>query len=55
MTTHTYGSSLRWTGRTDDYETYSRRHHVTVAGTTAALSAAAAWGSEQLIHLESSL
>ena len=43
MTTHTYGSALRWAGRTDDYDSYSRQHDVTIAGTTATLSAAAAF------------
>ena len=43
MITHTYTSALRWAGRTVDYDSYSRRHHVTIAGTTTTLSAAAAF------------
>lgn len=39
MTTHTYASTLHWTGRTDDYDAYGRRHAVTMGGTTIAVSA----------------
>lgn len=43
MTTHTYASKLHWTGRTEDYDSYSRRHDVTLSGTTLAVSADAAF------------
>lgn len=43
MTTHTYDSTLEWSGRTQDYDTYPRRHDLTVAGRTLELSADAAF------------
>jgi len=49
MTTHTYTSALRWAGRTDDYASYSRQHAVTIAGTTATLSAAAAFHGDEAL------
>jgi organic hydroperoxide reductase OsmC/OhrA len=39
MTTHTYASTLQWSGRTDDYDGYSRRHDLTLSGTAVAVSA----------------
>ncbi len=39
MTTHTYESKLHWTGRTEDYDGYSRQHEVTLNGTIVAVSA----------------
>lgn len=43
MTTHVYESLLNWQGRTDSYESYARRHEVTVAGNVLAMSADAAF------------
>jgi organic hydroperoxide reductase OsmC/OhrA len=39
MTTHSYTSTLHWTGHTQDYDHYSRDHDVTLSGKTIALSA----------------
>ncbi|MGI9822736.1 OsmC family protein [Agromyces sp. Marseille-Q5079] len=49
MTTHTYTSALHWVGRTEDYESYSRRHDVAVAGETLTLSAAAAFRGDDAL------
>lgn len=43
MNTHTYVSTLHWTGRTENYETYSRQHQLTLSGTTVAVSADSAF------------
>lgn len=43
MTTHTYASSLSWSGLTADYDGYSRQHDITMAGTTVTTSADAAF------------
>ncbi|PWJ47612.1 Organic hydroperoxide reductase OsmC/OhrA [Quadrisphaera granulorum] len=43
MTTHTYNSTLTWSGTTTDYDTYNRRHEVTLAATAMSLSADAAF------------
>ncbi|MDI3243426.1 OsmC family protein [Arthrobacter sp. AL08] len=39
MTTHTYASTLRWAGRTHDYDSYSRQHDITMSGTKVVASA----------------
>lgn len=39
MITHTYTSALHWAGGTPDYDSYSRRHEITVAGTKLTASA----------------
>ncbi|WP_138946955.1 OsmC family protein [Plantibacter sp. M259] len=41
MTTHEYTSTVTWSGRTDAYETYSRRHEVRLGDSSIDLSAAA--------------
>ena len=43
MTTHTYTSVLRWAGRTQSYDSYSRQHDITMSDTTMAVSADAAF------------
>lgn len=43
MTTHSYASTLRWSGRTQDYDGYSRDHDITMSGTTVATSADSAF------------
>ncbi len=39
MATHTYRTDLSWSGATDDYETYSRAHDVSMSGTDVKISA----------------
>ncbi|CAH0226009.1 OsmC family protein [Plantibacter sp. VKM Ac-2885] len=41
MTTHNYTATVTWSGRTDAYETYSRRHGVRLGDSSIDLSAAA--------------
>jgi organic hydroperoxide reductase OsmC/OhrA len=43
MTTHSYASTLRWAGRTQDYDSYSRDHAITMSGTMVATSADSAF------------
>ncbi|MFF2633018.1 OsmC family protein [Microbacterium sp. NPDC058021] len=43
MTIHSYESTLSWRGRTQHYDSYDRRHDVTIAGTQLAVSADAAF------------
>ncbi len=43
MTTHTYTSTVRWTGQTRTYDDYSRQHDITVAETAITASADAAF------------
>lgn len=41
MTTHDYTATVTWYGRTDAYETYSRRHEVQLGDSSIDVSAAA--------------
>ncbi|KJC64920.1 OsmC family protein [Agreia bicolorata] len=43
MTTHNYASTLRWAGRTLDYDSYSREHDITMSGTAVTTSADSAF------------
>lgn len=43
MTTHRYETSVKWEGRTADYDTYGRQHHTTISGHEIALSADASF------------
>jgi organic hydroperoxide reductase OsmC/OhrA len=43
MTEHTYRASLSWSGSTADYDSYSRRHEVTIGPAALAVSADAAF------------
>jgi organic hydroperoxide reductase OsmC/OhrA len=53
MSTHVYRSALSWSGSTRDYESYDRRHEVSVGNTTLALSADAAFrGDPALLNPE---
>ena len=47
MTTHTYATTVHWTGSTGlGYRAYPRTHTATAAGTTLTLSADAAFGGD---------
>lgn len=43
MTLHTYESTLHWTGRTEDYDSYGRQHDIRMSDATIAASAASAF------------
>ncbi|TFD76972.1 OsmC family protein [Cryobacterium fucosi] len=43
MTTHSYASTLHWAGRTQDYDSYSRRHDITMGETRVVASADSAF------------
>jgi len=43
VTTHSYATTLHWTGLTDDYDSNGRQHDVTMATTTLAVSADSAF------------
>ena len=43
MTTHIYSSTLQWSGRTKDYDSYSRQHELGMSETTVVASADSAF------------
>lgn len=43
MSEHVYRSSLSWSGSTTDYDTYDRRHQITICATSLEVSADAAF------------
>jgi organic hydroperoxide reductase OsmC/OhrA len=47
VTAHTYRTSLSWSGSTTDYDSYNRRHEITIGAAALAVSADAAFRGDQ--------